>query len=334
MAEIEKLMEEPNFWQSKEEAQKIIDERAELAVWVTPYTQLNKQFQEIQSLLYEIDSQDLKEELLLEELEGGLKEIEKELSILEMRRMLSGEMDNRNCYLSINAGAGGTESCDWVMMLARMYRRWAEKKGWKVEVIDTLAGDVAGIKSVTFKFSGLYAYGYAKAEQGVHRLVRISPFDSSGRRHTSFASVDTSPEITEDILVEIKPQEIRVDTFRSSGAGGQHVNVTDSAVRITHISTGIVVTCQNERSQGQNKETCMKMLRSKLYQREWEKRQAALKEYGGEKKEIAWGNQIRSYVFQPYTLVKDVRTDYEVGDVQAMMDGELLDQFILAYLKG
>jgi len=246
--------------------------------------------------------------------------------------MLSGEMDPKNCYLSINAGAGGTEACDWVLMMSRMYERFAAKRGWKIEVIDRVEGEVAGIKNITYKVSGSFAYGYCKAEKGVHRLVRISPFDSNSRRHTSFASVDISPEIDDDIEIEIRPDHIRVDTFRASGAGGQHVNTTDSAVRITHLSTGIVVSCQNERSQIQNRETAMKLLKAKLYEKECLEREAKLKEMGGEKMDIAWGSQIRNYVFQPYTLVKDTRTKYEVANIEAVMDGKL-DGFIHAYLK-
>ncbi|SPN73695.1 Peptide chain release factor 2,peptide chain release factor 2,peptide chain release factor 2,RF-1 domain [Chlamydia serpentis] len=246
--------------------------------------------------------------------------------------MLSGEADKNSCFLAINAGAGGTESCDWVEMLFRMYSRWATKHQWIVNVVDRLDGEVAGIKHITMKFTGMYAYGYAKAERGVHRLVRISPFDSNGKRHTSFASVDVFPEIDDQIKIEIRPNDLRIDTFRSSGAGGQHVNVTESAVRITHLPSGIVVSCQNERSQIQNRESCMKMLQSKLYQRVLQERLEKQSLDRKDKKEIAWGSQIRNYVFQPYTLVKDVRTGYETGNVQAMLDGELLDEFIKAYL--
>ena len=216
-------------------------------------------------------------------------------------------------------------------MLSRMYQRWTVKRGWKVEVIDRQEGEVAGIKNMTFRISGPFAYGYCKSEKGVHRLVRISPFDSNARRHTSFASVDVTP-IIDDVEVEVRPEDIRVDTFRASGAGGQHVNKTDSAVRMTHIPTGFVVSCQSERSQIQNRETCMKMLRSKIYEKEYEERRMKVSSMGGEKKEIAWGSQIRNYVFQPYTLVKDTRTKYEVGNIQAVMDGEI-DGFVNAYLK-
>lgn len=273
-----------------------------------------------------------KDETFLTELEEEAVKLEKELSRLEMQKMLSGELDGKNCFFSINAGAGGTESCDWVAMLARMYQKWTENKGWKVEVLDKLEGDVAGIKSITFKIEGPFAFGYAKSEKGIHRLVRISPFDSNARRHTSFASVDVIPILDDDIELDLSPDDLRIDTFRASGAGGQHVNRTDSAVRITHLPTGTVVSCQSERSQAQNKETCFKMLKAKLYQKQMEEREAKIKKIGGEKKEIAWGHQIRSYTFQPYTLVKDVRTDFSVGNIQAVMDGEI-DGFVNAYLK-
>ncbi|MGE5196856.1 MAG: peptide chain release factor 2, partial [Anaerolineae bacterium] len=268
----------------------------------------------------------------LDELLSELSAIEVKLSELELRKMLSGELDIKNCYLSINSGAGGTEACDWALMLSRMYQRWVSKRGWKLEIIDSVEGDVAGIKSITFRISGPFAYGYCKAEKGVHRLVRISPFDSNAKRHTSFASVDVTPEIEDDIQIEIKPEHVRVDTYRASGAGGQHVNKTDSAVRMTHEPTGIVVSCQSERSQIQNRETCLKLLRAKLYEKEFLEREAKIQQMGGEKKEIAWGSQIRNYVFQPYTLVKDTRTKFEVGDIQSVMDGEL-DGFVYAYLK-
>jgi peptide chain release factor 2 len=331
LQELDQKMENPSFWNEKEKSQAIIDERVEIKNWYDPYKELASEFHQIKQLV--LDAEAINDGALLLELALELEKIDKQLSALEVKRMLSHPSDVKNCYLTINAGAGGTEACDWALMLARMYRRWAERRHWKVEVIDTVAGEVAGIKSITYKFTGSYAYGYAQAERGVHRLVRISPFDSSGRRHTSFASVDVTPEITDDIVIDIKPADLRVDTFRSSGAGGQHVNVTDSAVRMTHLPTSIVVTCQSERSQIQNRESCMKMLKSKLYQREIEKRESSLKAISGEKKEIAFGSQIRSYVFQPYMLVKDGRTGYETGNITAMMDGELLDDFIIAYLK-
>lgn len=328
--ELESLMTQNNFWEDNESAQKVIAECNQLRAWTLPYNHIKQRFSDVQALLP--DAIEANEESLIAELVQELNKVETELSELEVRKMLSGEMDQKNCYLSINAGAGGTEACDWVLMLSRMYERWAAKRNWKVEVVDTVEGDVAGIKSVTMKFTGDFAYGYAKAERGVHRLVRISPFDANAKRHTSFASVDITPEITNDIVVEVKPDDIRVDTFRASGAGGQHVNRTDSAVRITHLPTGIVVSSQSQRSQVQNKEACFKMLRSKLYEQEVSARESSLKAMSGEKKEIAWGSQIRSYVFQPYTLVKDTRTKYEVGDVQKVMDGDL-DGFVNAYLK-
>ncbi len=328
--ELEVRMEASDFWKDNVAAQKVIDTCNALKIWTVPYKELKQRFENVRSFLPEVDMASDAE--FFAQLVGELNSVDRALSELEIRRMLSGELDNKNCFLSINAGAGGTEACDWALMLSRMYQRWAIKRGWKVEILATVDGDVAGFKSVTMKFTGPYAYGYCKSERGVHRLVRISPFDSNARRHTSFASVDITPEIDEDIQVEIRPEHIRVDTYRASGAGGQHVNKTDSAVRITHIPTGIIVSCQTERSQVQNRETCMKMLRSKLYEKELMERESKLKEMAGEKKEIAWGSQIRNYVFQPYTLVKDTRTKYEVGDIHAVMDGDL-DDFINAYLK-
>jgi peptide chain release factor 2 len=329
--ELEKSMEDAQFWDDPGYAHEIIAEANALKGWTFPYREIRYKFEDVESLLPE--ALEMGDEALIDELDHELSKVEELLSELEVRRMLSGEMDAKNCFLNINSGAGGTEACDWALMLSRMYLRWAERKGWKVETLDCVDGEVAGIKSITLKFTGPYAYGYTKAEKGVHRLVRISPFDASNRRHTSFASVDVTPEITDDIEIEIRPQDIRIDTFRSSGAGGQHVNVTDSAVRITHLPTNTVVSCQSERSQTQNKETCLKLLKSKLYEKEIMEREASLAAMGGEKKEIAWGSQIRNYVFQPYTLIKDTRTGYEAGNIQAMMDGELLDDFIVAYLK-
>ena len=328
--ELETLMESPDFWEDNERAQRVINECNQLRNWTIPYQEIKTRFENIKALLpeaYEADEQTLIEELLVE-----LEQVEKGLESLEVQRMLSGEMDNKNCFLTINSGAGGTEACDWAQMLSRMYQRWAVKHKWNVEIIDFVEGDVVGVKSITLKFTGKFAYGYAKAEKGVHRLVRISPFDSNAKRHTSFASIDVTPEITDDIKIEIRPEEVRVDTFRASGAGGQHVNKTDSAVRLTHLTTGITVSCQSQRSQVQNKETCFQMLRSKLYEMEMLEREKALKTLQGEKKEIAWGSQIRNYVFQPYTLVKDTRTKVESGNIQAVMDGEI-DEFVNAYLK-
>jgi peptide chain release factor 2 len=323
-------MEAPHFWEDPASAQKVIDAANQIKAWTIPYKEVKQRFENVSSLLPEVD--EAQEAEFYHELLNELRAIEAAIEQLEIRKMLSGELDPNNCYLSINAGAGGTESCDWAQMLARMYERWAMSRKWKTEVIDRVEGEVAGIKSITYKISGPFAYGYCKAEKGVHRLVRISPFDSNAKRHTSFASVDVTPEIDDDIEIEIRPDQIRVDTFRSSGSGGQHVNTTDSAVRITHIPSGIVVSCQNERSQIQNRETCMKLLKAKLYERECLERESKIEKISGEKREIAWGSQIRSYVFQPYTLVKDSRTKYEVGDIERVMDGDL-DGFVHAYLK-
>lgn len=326
--ELEARMQDPQFWEDNTAAQQVIEECNALKEWTLPYHSLKKRFDDVTELLAEVKP----DEEFFAQLVDELKAVDHSLSELEVRKMLSGELDAKNCFLGINAGAGGTEACDWALMLSRMYQRFADRREWKVEVLDVVEGDVAGIKSMTLKLSGPFAYGYCKSERGVHRLVRISPFDSNAKRHTSFASVDVTPEIDDTIQIEIRPEQIKVDTYRASGAGGQHVNKTDSAVRITHLPTGLVVSCQSERSQVQNKETCLKMLRAKLYEKEVLERESKLKEMAGEKKEIAWGSQIRNYVFHPYTLVKDTRTKYEVGNVQAVMDGDL-DGFINAYLK-
>jgi len=268
---------------------------------------------------------------IIPEVEEGIKKLKKDLEALRIETLLTGQYDKNNAILTLHAGAGGTEAQDWVEMLLRMFTRWAEKKGYTVKTLDFLAGDEAGIKSVTIQVNGENAYGYLKSEKGVHRLVRISPFDASGRRHTSFASVDVMPELDDDIQVDINPDDLRIDTYRSSGAGGQHVNKTESAVRITHIPTGIVVSCQNERSQFQNRDTAMKMLKAKLLELKEREQKEKIEDLKGVQMEIAWGSQIRSYVFCPYTLVKDHRTNYEDGDVNAVMDGEI-DGFINAYL--
>jgi len=330
VAELERKMEETDFWDDNNAAQKVISEANNLKAWTIPYQELKQRFDNVKELLPEVE--ETGDTAFYDELIKELQEVERALSEMEIRKMLSGELDGKNCFLSINSGAGGTEACDWALMLSRMYQRWAARRGWKVDVLDSVDGEVAGIKSITFKIAGPFAYGYCKAERGVHRLVRISPFDSNARRHTSFASVDITPEIDDDIHIEIKPDQLRVDTYRASGAGGQHVNKTDSAVRITHLPSGIFVSCQSERSQIQNRETCMKLLRAKLYEIEITERESKLKEMAGEKKDIAWGSQIRNYVFQPYTLVKDTRTKFEVGNIHAVMDGEL-DDFVNAYLK-
>ncbi len=266
------------------------------------------------------------------EVKGDLKYIRDRLEDLELKSLLNGEVDINSAYISINSGAGGTEACDWAAMLLRMYTRWAEQQGYRVEALSMNDGEEAGIKSATLLVQGPFAYGYLKAESGVHRLVRISPFDSNARRHTSFASVYAWPEIDDTITIEIKDEEVRVDTYRSSGAGGQHVNKTDSAIRITHIPTGIVVTCQSQRSQHQNRDTAYKMLRAALYEKEMEKRQSELDAIAGQRKANEWGSQIRSYVLHPYQLAKDHRTDYESGNPAAVLDGEL-NGFIHAYLR-
>ncbi len=323
-------MEAHSFWEDPAEAQKVIAETNLLKEWTLPYDDIQQRFSNVEALYPE--AEEAGDPNLVEDLLKELDLVEKKLSELEIRRMLSGEMDGKNCYLSINAGAGGTEACDWALMLSRMYQRWVSRRGWDIETLDCVDGEVAGIKSITFKICGSYAYGYCKAEKGVHRLVRISPFDANAKRHTSFASVDVIPEVGDDIEIDVRMEDIRVDTYRASGAGGQHVNKTDSAVRMTHIPTNIIVSCQRERSQIQNRDACLKMLKAKLYEQELAQRKAKIEKMGGEKKEIAWGSQIRSYVFQPYTLVKDTRTDVEVGNIQAVMDGDI-DAFVIAYLK-
>ncbi|MEA4806784.1 peptide chain release factor 2, partial [Acetobacterium wieringae] len=269
---------------------------------------------------------------LLDGFSESIRELDEKLDNFRTETLLSGEFDSNNAIISLHPGAGGTESQDWASMLLRMYTRWAEKKGYKVKTLDLQPGDVAGIKSVTLLIEGVNAYGYLKTERGVHRLVRISPFDSSGRRHTSFASLDVMPEVDESVEIEIQPDEIRIDTFRSSGAGGQHVNTTDSAIRITHLKTGIVVQCQNERSQHQNKEVAMNMLKGKLVEIMEQEKMDHIEDIKGDYSQIAWGSQIRSYVFHPYNMVKDHRTNVEVGNVGSVMDGDL-DGFMNAYLN-
>lgn len=276
--------------------------------------------------------EDMEDEESLNEAEQTLEHVETELEILRLETLLDGPHDKKNAILSLHAGAGGTEACDWTSMLLRMYTRWAENKGYKVTTVDFLEGDEAGVKSVTLRIEGEYAYGYLKAERGIHRLVRISPFDAAKKRHTSFASADVMPELDDDMSIQIRPEDLRVDTYRSSGAGGQHVNKTESAIRITHLPTGIVVQCQNERSQIQNRETAMNMLRGKLMALKEQEEMDKLSEIKGEVKKIEWGSQIRSYVFCPYTMVNDHRTEIKTPNVQAVMDGDI-DLFIVGYLK-
>lgn len=311
-------------------AQKTLQQLNDLKEKFDNFTLLEKKYDDLLTLIElctETDDEELRTELLNE-----MKDFKKQLEKMKLQTLLSGKYDGRNAILTLHAGAGGTEAQDWVSMLLRMYTRWAEDKGYKVSILDMLLGDEAGIKSAAILVEGPNAYGYLKSEKGVHRLVRISPFDAAGRRHTSFASVDVMPEIDDDIEIDIKPEDLKIDTFRSGGAGGQHVNKTESAVRITHIPTGTVVSCQNERSQQSNRNTAMKILRAKLFDIYQEEQQKELDKIRGSQKEIAWGSQIRSYIFHPYSLVKDHRTDVEVGNVQAVMDGEL-DEFINAYLK-
>lgn len=323
-------MSQPNFWDDQQNAQKVINESNALKDQVQEFQDLQETYENLE-LTYELIKEETDEELQLE-LEKDLKELTLRLNDYELQLLLNGPYDKNDAILELHPGAGGTESQDWASMLLRMYTRWAEKKGYKVETLDYLPGEEAGVKSVTLAIRGHNAYGYLKAEKGVHRLIRISPFDASGRRHTSFVSCEVMPEINDEIEIEIRPDEIKVDTYRSSGAGGQHVNTTDSAVRITHLPTGIVVSCQNERSQIKNREAAMKMLKAKLYQKKIEEQEQQLNELRGEQKEIGWGSQIRSYVFHPYSMVKDHRTGTEVGNVQAVMDGEI-NIFIDAYLR-
>jgi peptide chain release factor 2 len=320
----------PDFWNDQQAAQTVISEANGLKDQVHEFYEMNESFENLE-LTYELVKEENDEELRAE-LESELQQLTERLSQYELQLLLSEEYDKNNAILELHPGAGGTESQDWGSMLLRMYTRWAEKKGFKVETLDYLPGEEAGIKSVTLAIKGHNAYGYLKAEKGVHRLVRISPFDSSGRRHTSFVSCEVMPELNDDIQVEVRSEDLKIDTYRATGAGGQHINTTDSAIRITHLPTGVVVTCQAERSQIKNREAALKMLKSKLYQLEIERQEQELLEIRGEQKEIGWGSQIRSYVFHPYSMVKDHRTSSESGNVQAVMDGDL-DQFIDAYLR-
>ncbi|WP_179947986.1 peptide chain release factor 2 [Staphylococcus felis] len=329
--EYEEMMAEPTFWDNQERAQSIIDQNNALKSIVNAYEALEADIEDMDAT-YEL-LQEERDEAVQEDLNETVLNFEVRLADFELQLLLDGEHDANNAILELHPGAGGTESQDWTNMLLRMYQRYCEKKGFKVEIADYQAGDEAGVKSVTIVIKGHNAYGFLKAEKGVHRLVRISPFDSSGRRHTSFASCDVIPEFNnEKIEIEINPDDITVDTFRASGAGGQHINKTESAIRITHHPTGIVVNNQNERSQIKNREAAMKMLKAKLYQLEIEQKEKELAEIRGEQKDIGWGSQIRSYVFHPYSMVKDHRTNEETGNVNAVMDGEI-EPFIEAYLR-
>ncbi len=330
IAELEMQMADPNFWNDQDNAQKTINEANGLKSYVNSFEEIEERWENME-VSYELVKEENDQELfddLQEELAGFISDVNE----FELQMLLSDPYDANNAILELHPGAGGTESQDWASMLLRMYQRFAEDKDFKVETLDYQPGDEAGVKSVTLLIKGHNAYGYLKAEKGVHRLVRISPFDSSGRRHTSFVSCDVTPEMTDDVDIEIRSEDIKVDTYRASGAGGQHVNTTDSAVRITHLPTNTIVTCQNERSQIKNREAAMKMLKSKLYQLEIERQQQELDDIRGEQKEIGWGSQIRSYVFHPYSMVKDHRTNMETGNTQAVMDGDL-GIFIDAYLR-
>jgi peptide chain release factor 2 len=316
-------------WDTPSKAQELLREKSQIEDTLEPLGLILRKIEDVK-LLFAL-SEEEGGEVFLQEIEEKIRELESEVADLEIKSTFTSDLDASNAILSIHPGAGGTESQDWAQMLMRMYMRWAERRGFRVEVVDLLAGEEAGIKSATLTVSGEYAYGYLKAEAGVHRLVRISPFDANRRRHTSFAAVLVYPEVSEDIEVEIRDEDIKVETFRASGAGGQHVNKTSSAVRLTHIPTGIVVSCQNERSQHKNRAMAMKILRARLYALKKKEQDKKMEELIGEKKDIAWGSQIRSYILHPYQMVKDHRTGIETGNVEAVLDGEI-DHFIKGYL--
>ena len=325
---LEKQTFEPNFWNT-ENSQEILKNISTKKRMLEEYDNLNGLFEDVSTIIEFIEMGDNSFE---NELEQKAQDLKNEIDNFKTRLLLDEEYDMNNAILTINSGAGGTEACDWAEMLYRMYDRWANRHNFKVEILDSLAGEEAGIKSITLNIKGSYVYGYLKGEKGVHRLVRISPFDSNARRHTSFAAVNVTPEIEDDVEINIRTEDLKIDTYRASGAGGQHVNTTDSAVRITHIPTNTVVTCQNERSQLKNRETAMKILKSKLFELELERREKEMAELKGIESKIEWGSQIRSYVFQPYKMVKDHRTKAEEGNVEKVMDGDI-DLFINEYLK-
>ena len=329
IAEKEALTAEPGFWDNPQKAEKVMGDIKALKARIEPWKELVAAVEDVEAL-YELAVEGA-DESLEEEIRTSMDDIRTRFEKQSVLNLLSDEVDRNGAYLTIHAGAGGTEACDWAQMLFRMYSRWCERHNYKVEVVDILEAE-GGVKSVTAEIKGDYAYGYLKSEAGVHRLVRISPFDANARRHTSFSSVYVFPVLDDSIEVEIRPEDLRVDTYRSGGAGGQHVNKTDSAVRFTHIPTGIVVACQTERSQTMNRQTAMSMLRARLYEYYRAEKEKENAKFSQEKKDISWGNQIRSYVFQPYTMVKDHRTKYEVGNIQSVMDGNI-DEFIETYLK-
>ena len=330
IADFDEKMTAPDFWDDNVRAQKFIGEMNAIKSVIEDFTELSSAFEDLE-LMYQLVEEE-QEDSLIPELTSGTQDLIKKLEAYELQLLLNQPYDRLNAILELHPGAGGTESQDWAEMLLRMYRRWSEKRGFSVEVLDYLPGDEAGVKSVTLLIKGHNAYGYLKTEKGVHRLVRISPFDGAGRRHTSFVSCDVVPEIEDDVDVEIRSEDLKIDVYRASGAGGQHINTTDSAVRITHIASGIVVTCQTERSQIKNRERAMKVLRSKLHDKKMEEQQKHLDDIRGVQQEIAWGSQIRSYVFHPYSMVKDHRTLAETGNTGAVMDGEI-DFLIDAYLR-
>lgn len=327
--ELDNKATEPDFWNDQENSQKVLQKTKSLKTKLDKFRRLETQYEDLMILIeMGIEEQDAS---LVQEVADGLEKYKQDFSDLRLETLFTGRYDKNNAILTIHAGSGGTEAQDWAEMILRMYTRWGEKKDYEVRILDLLDGDEAGIKSATVQFNGDNAFGYLKSEHGVHRLVRISPFDAAGRRHTSFCSVEVMPEINDEIQIDIKPEDIRMDVYRASGAGGQHINKTSSAVRLTHIPTGVVVACQSERSQFQNKETAMKMLKSKLFEIKEREHKDKIEDLKGVQLEITWGSQIRSYVFCPYTLVKDHRTNYEEGTVEKVMDGSI-DSFINAYL--